>query len=230
MINSRAHAFAFQENIRLTLRTIHNMISHHTLSSYSAPEPLLLALAMPNSSTPTLEIEEEEWEDLGRECGGWEYIDGGIPLSSAGDGSKVAGKGKGDRRTNQYGEKVGMDRLVEALEANEWESGAGGGLDELDDDGEGEEMKGIPGQDQGLEGELEFVGDDAQEGTELREGLLDGKDGGGNEADTGGDEDVMALESMMLKMQAVKEMGADMPEAERKRFAAKAVREVMKNV
>lgn len=229
------HARALQENIRTTLRTVHDVISHHSRSSYSAPEPLLVALAMPNSTTPALEIEEEEWEDLGRECGGWEYIDGGIPLSSAGnEGSKGGGKGKGKGRTNQYGEKVGIDRLVQALEANEWAGGGGGGVDEFDDDdgdGEGEEMKGVAGEDQGLEGELEFVGGDAQEeGTELREGLLDGKDGGGNEADAGGDEDVMALEGMMLKMQAVKEMGADMPEAERKRFAAKAVREVMKNM
>lgn len=106
----------------------------------------------------------------------------------------------------------------------------GGGVFEDDDDDDGEGMKGSGGEDQGLEGELEFVRGEAQEGTELREGLLDGKDGGGNEADAGGDEDVMALEGTMLKMQAVKEMGADMPEAERKRFAAKAVREVMKNI
>lgn len=104
------------------------MISQHAASSYSAPEPLLLALAMPQSTTPALEIEEEDWEDLGRECGGWECIDGGIPLSSRdGDGNEGPGKGRREGRTNQYGEKIGMDRLVEALEANEWEGGGGGG-------------------------------------------------------------------------------------------------------
>ena len=50
------------------------------------------------------------------------------------------------------------------------------------------------------------------------------------EAEDGGDEGVEELESIMLKMQAVKDMGADMPEAERRRFAARAVRDVMKNI
>ena len=51
---------------------------------------------------------------------------------------------------------------------------------------------------------------------------------GGEGADEGEDEGVEELESMMLKMQAIKDMGADMPEAERRKFAAKAVRDVMK--
>lgn len=220
-------ARALQENSRAMLRTIHDVIAHQMRSSYNAPEPLLVALAMPNSMTPALEIEEEEWEDLGRECGGWEYIDGAIPLSVSGDGSKGGEKRKEGVQTNEYGEKVGMDRLVEALEANEWESGVGGAeLD--DDDGEEEEEREVLSEELSLERDLGLVGGNAEEGTELREGLLDRKDG--NEADPGGDEDVMALESMMMKMQAVKEIGADMPEAERKKFAAKAVREVMKNI
>ena len=47
-------------------------------------------------------------------------------------------------------------------------------------------------------------------------------------SEEGGDEGVEELENMMLKMQAIKDMGADMPESERKKFAAKAVKDVMK--
>lgn len=51
---------------------------------------------------------------------------------------------------------------------------------------------------------------------------------GAEGSDEGADEGVEELENMMLKMQAIKDMGADMPESERKKFAAKAVRDVMR--
>lgn len=53
---------------------------------------------------------------------------------------------------------------------------------------------------------------------------------GAEESDEGGDEGVEELENMMLKMQAIKDMGADMPESERRKLAAKAVRDVMKGI
>lgn len=53
---------------------------------------------------------------------------------------------------------------------------------------------------------------------------------GEEESGEGGDEGVEELENMMLKVQAIKDMGADMPEAERRTFAAKAVRHVMKTL
>lgn len=49
-------------------------------------------------------------------------------------------------------------------------------------------------------------------------------------ADDGEDDQVQELESMMLKMQAIKDMGADLPDAERRKYAAKAVRNVMKRM
>lgn len=42
------------------------------------------------------------------------------------------------------------------------------------------------------------------------------------------DDDVEALQAMMLKLQAARELGADLPMAERRKLAAKAVREVMR--
>ena len=46
--------------------------------------------------------------------------------------------------------------------------------------------------------------------------------------DEGADEGVEELENTMRKLQAVKDMGADMPESERRTFAAKAVKDIMK--
>lgn len=50
---------------------------------------------------------------------------------------------------------------------------------------------------------------------------------GGEGSEEGGEEGVEELENMMLKMQAIKDMGADMPESERSKFAAKSVRDIM---
>lgn len=46
----------------------------------------------------------------------------------------------------------------------------------------------------------------------------------------GDNEGVEELENTILKVQAIKDMGADMPEAQRRRFAAKAVRDVLKTM
>lgn len=54
---------------------------------------------------------------------------------------------------------------------------------------------------------------------------VNGPEGSDEGEEEGGVED---LENMMLKMQAIKDMGAEMPESERRKFAAKAVRDVMK--
>ncbi len=47
---------------------------------------------MPQPLTPRLEMGDEEWEELGRECGGWEWVDGEI-------------EGDGGRR-NEFGGKL----------------------------------------------------------------------------------------------------------------------------
>lgn len=52
-------------------------------------------------------------------------------------------------------------------------------------------------------------------------------DVGGDEL---GDEDIQRVEQMMRKLQAVKDMSAGLPEDQRKRMAAKAVGEVMKEL
>ena len=76
---------------------------------------------------------------------------------------------------------------------------------------------------------------------ELDESSLEEKEGvkGGNgnavkedkkEELEGDEEDVEDLQRYLSRLQAVRDMGADLPEAERKRLAARAVREVMRGI
>jgi hypothetical protein len=138
---------------------------------------------------------------------------------------------------------MGIDRLKEALEANDWE---GDNLEAaIDPDG----LEG--GDDSDGEGSLGF-GIDRDEMEEemkgMKQAIYDGTISGGevDQDEAEQDDEVEKLQAMMLKMQAVRgkflrifllvssnialDMGADMPEAERKRFAAKAVSEIMKSL
>ena len=51
---------------------------------------------------------------------------------------------------------------------------------------------------------------------------------GTERCDEGADEGVEELEKMMLKMQAIKDMGAQMPGSDRRKLAVSAVRDIMK--
>ena len=86
-------------------------------------------------------------------------------------------------------------------------------------------------------GELSYTieGNESQQ-SDLREPMLPGKGDtpkagnastNANAVDDGEDDQVQELESMMLKLQAIKDMGVDLPEAQRRKLAAKAVRDVM---
>lgn len=134
---------------------------------------------------------------------------------------------------------MGLERLKEALEANDWESnelGQGVDIDDFDvGEEEGEAISGF-----GIEAaemEMEMFG--------MKQAIY----GGINVEENGDEEDqdneVEQLQAMMLRVQAVRgkcfssvqwkklivgDMGEDMPEAERKRFAAKAVNDIMKKL
>ena len=95
---------------------------------------------------------------------------------------------------------MGMERLKEALEANDWESNELGdalNLEDLEaDDEEGER-----------EGSIGFGIDPAEMEMEMR-GMKQAIYGGGNGEEIDGeedhDEDIEQLQGMMLKMQAVR--------------------------
>lgn len=118
----------------------------------------------------------------------------------------IESKGK-----NEFGEAMGVQRVREALEACEWES-----ADTLDFDDEEEGFGG-------------FAAEEAEMNMELF-GMKDALHGHSNGEDETGDKEVEELEVMMRKMVAIKEMGEGMEDAERKRFAAKAINDLMKDL
>ena len=83
-------------------------------------DQVCLAVAMPQSTTPHLDMGGEEWEEISIEYG-FEYVD----FES--------------KEKNEFGEKVGVPRVREILETCEWESceGLDVDLDGDDDDEEG---------------------------------------------------------------------------------------------
>jgi hypothetical protein len=142
-------------------------------------DQVCLAIAMPQSTTPYLDLPSEEWEDICTDTG-FEYVD-----------FEKTGK-------NEFGEKVGVQRVRESLEAGEWESVEG--LDFAD---------GEDGED-GEEGFGGFAAEEAEMNMELfgMKGALHGfgDDESGEHEPTAEEEakEVEELEVMMRKMIAIK--------------------------
>ncbi|KAH6641248.1 Alpha/gamma-adaptin-binding protein p34 [Chaetomium tenue] len=137
---------------------------------------------------------------------------------------------------------MGLARVMEALEANDWSGGGMGGEgdgEDGDDDLAGVEAKGQRGgdDDDDFDPEKLDFGFDREDFLGLRKAIWsgagdggEGAEGGGGEDGEVGEEDVQQLERMMMKLQAVRDASAGLPEEQRKRMAARAVGEVMKEL
>ncbi|KAK3685123.1 alpha and gamma adaptin binding protein p34 [Podospora appendiculata] len=177
----------------------------------------------------------DEWEDC---CAEWglEFVHAAAAATAAGDSAA----------RNEFGEKTGIARVLEALQANDWSGGAGG--DDSDDammDGEEEEegdveldpaTMGFGFDQQDFEGLKRAIWNSAQDGDEAAADSAAGKEKGAaeeveEEDDTPLNEaEIQKLERMMLKLQAVRDRSAGMPEGQRKKLAKDAVDEVMKEL
>lgn len=163
------------DTIKATMKAIADVIER---ACGYAGDQVCLAIAMPQSTTPYLDMSVEEWDDIVMEHG-FEYID-----------FEKSGNSK-----NDYGEKVGVQRAREALEACDWESTEGL------DFGDEEEQEPFGG----------FAAEEAEMNMELfdMKGALHGHD---NDGEAGGPSDldeakeVEELEVMMRKMIAIKGM------------------------
>jgi hypothetical protein len=191
-----------REKVEEVIRSVREVVNRH-----GGEEGVAIAVAVDwkGRKNEGLKMDAEAWEDSCMELG-FEFVE-------------YAAEGK-----NEFGEKVGFERLKEALEANEWDDGAGDedgllGLDdgELDDDleesGFGREEAQMTAELFGMKAAL-YGGDDADEEDDFETRQADQVDD---------------LDRLMSKLLAVKEQSADLPEAERKRMAAKAVRDLMKS-
>ncbi|KAK5122113.1 hypothetical protein LTR85_004359 [Meristemomyces frigidus] len=203
----KPHDEASTGEVEGVLKAVQSIKEEH--AGYGA-DTVMLAVAMPNrqhTETESSSVGQEEWDDVCMQYG-FEYID-------------YSAQGK-----NDYGEKVGFERLKEALEATAWSATA-------DDD-----------DDLNLN-DLDFDVDDGVGGFGMEEAEMTAELFGMKAALYGEDEDepeaddfvppkeqatqVDDLERMMGKLLAVKEQSADLPEAQRKRMAAQAVRDLMRS-
>ena len=94
-----------------------------------------------------------------------------------------------------------------------------------DDDDEDHDNAELPGPDPGASGgEKGASTEETRQKAPAPPGTLD------NDDEKLDEDEVQKLESMMLKLQAVRDMSAGLPEDQRKRMAAKAVGEVMREL
>lgn len=156
--------------------------------------------------------------------------------------------------THTAAEKTGIARVKEALEANDWEQLVDDPVDDLSDFGDFETgVDKASNEDAELDPENLDFGFDKADFEGLKRAIWEaGRDEeapdtaktdtkqNDTETTTAGkapsteeeldDEEVMKVERMMHKLQAVREAGEGMSQEQRRRMAARAVQEVMKEL
>ncbi|KAM7218918.1 alpha and gamma adaptin binding protein p34 [Rhypophila decipiens] len=188
----------------------------------------------------------DEWEDYCWDSG-LEFVHHRVTKTGTSSEKKDDDKGEKDKR-NEFGEKMGIARVREALEANEWSGGAGGGDSDDDESDDAEEEGEFGNFQKGKQQSSKKDGEESDDEEEQPDFGFDKADfvglkraiwkGGGDKDDeddddeeaNGNDDEVKKLERMMHKLQAVRDMTAGMPDEQRKRVAKRAVDEVMKDM
>ncbi|KAJ6096636.1 hypothetical protein N7486_007382 [Penicillium sp. IBT 16267x] len=169
------------------------------------------------------------WEDMLYDLGciGWEVVEWDP-------------KGQGEKTKNKFGEYEGMPRIKEVLETHDW-AGPGNLRDpdagqELDLDSDDDPDAGLLGSSKSRTGGFgQEVQELEREMVGLRMAIQQGG-GDGDEGDFGDFEDgddeiqVESMEGLMMRVQAIKDMSADLPENERKKFAAQAINALMREL
>ncbi|KAG8667950.1 hypothetical protein FPOAC2_13155 [Fusarium poae] len=216
---------------------------------------------------PAKDLVEHVGKVLKKGLGGWEWDGVGLAIGIGGDGHDeewdeicaeaglefVSVGGKGDTGRNEFGEKTGVARVKEALEANDWSeleaplsdsefgdfetSSAKGGAEEEDKKDLDPQKMGFGFDKTDFEGLRRAIWEASQEDVEEpKDADTDTAGKGASEAPAAGgledldEEEIAKIEKMMRKLQAVREAGEGMGEEQRKRMAARAVEEVMRDL
>ncbi|MCJ1446348.1 MAG: hypothetical protein MMC23_006853 [Stictis urceolatum] len=192
-------------SIKTLLSSISSVLAYHTSDSYDLPssDTIQLAIGLPQPISPALELPDAEWDDICRENGNWEFID-----------SSASGT------PNEYGEKTGLPRLLEALQSGEWEASVDTFLESDFDDI-------LDDADEDLEEGFDPA--DAAADTQVKDPILGSLKTGEGAGEGKGDDDVEGLQKMLVRMQAARDLGEDLPSTERKRMAREAVKDVMRD-
>ncbi|KAG5916595.1 hypothetical protein E4U42_007590 [Claviceps africana] len=116
-----------------------------------------------------------------------------------------------------------MARVKEALESNDWaHTDAQDPPDAADLDGD-DERDNLDPEDLGF-------GFDPADVEDLKGALWSADAQDGEDEAQPAEDEVARMEDMMRKLQAVREAGEGLPEAQRRRMAARAVKEVMREL
>ncbi|KIX08649.1 uncharacterized protein Z518_03306 [Rhinocladiella mackenziei CBS 650.93] len=167
---------------------------------------------------------------------GWDFV------AWDGQTQNVEKEGNANDERNEYGEKTGIQRVIEVLEGIDWSASPNVG----DDDGECE-LGELDGDDEEITlsphvpGNMRFSGLDHElqrEMMELKMSMLeDGDDrdthqGAQARRDMPGDEDVQVeqLQGLMERVVAIREAGSEMPKAEREKFAKREIGRIMREI
>ncbi|KAI9731015.1 MAG: hypothetical protein M1834_005478 [Cirrosporium novae-zelandiae] len=196
------------------LQSIRSVIEHH-LPSFDGTCLAVLVPHVPTnfSQAPlsTSPLTEDDIDDVSLHTS-FELLD----LSLGATGTR-----------NEYGELQGLPRLKEALEANSWASSRRP-LAEALEDSMGKSDEGSVDDDEDAIFKHSASADEIEREMMGLHFSVRGEDGEDGEDGEGGE--VEKLESTLLRLQAVRDMGADLPMHERRKVAAKAVEEVMKTL
>ncbi|KAI9681046.1 MAG: hypothetical protein M1822_007120 [Bathelium mastoideum] len=186
--------------IKSTLQAISDVRDHGTEYDWDG---VCLAVAMPQFTTPHLGLPFEEWEDMCRDSG-FEFID-----------AEAQGR-------NEFGEQVGIARVREALESNDW---TGEGSIDLD------EFEGPLDSPTGDDGGFNMEGQEMSfEFAALKSALAGDasrSEAEGREADS---EQVDELDRMMVHLQAARETSSGLSGTQKKKFAAREVEKIMRQL
>ena len=155
---------------------------------------------------------------------GWDVVGWDGDVANA----KEEGNGKEDVQKNEFGEKTGIARVIEVLEAVDWfapaaDSEEARGLGLLGTESDEEFASGVDGiKLQAHELEREMMGLKMA----MREEEGEGRDAGV----AGEDEQVDDLPALMQRVVAIREASAEMGEHERKQFAMREVSRIMREM
>lgn len=191
------------DRVEATLTAIAEVVERH---AGTGVEAIMLAVCVPRELSEFRKGRLEELEDV---C-----LSHGFELICY-----------GDKGTNDFGEKVGVERLREALEANEWAATAFGEEDlDVDDFDIDDDVVGVTDREE-VEWTAELFG--------VKSALADGgEDLEDEEAPSSANQQaaqVDELEQMLGTLLAFKERSSGLSEADRRRMAAQTVRALMKD-
>ncbi|OAP62818.1 hypothetical protein AYL99_02045 [Fonsecaea erecta] len=244
------------ESYASLVETVHALREAIEDESYGRDVASLVVL-QPTASTVTNAKLRETMERLEEVCLsdkgllGWDFVAWDGQLEAAGDGKDGQSVKEGEDERNEFGEKTGIKRVIEALEAVDWsasphsdgEADGHGDFDfaDVDEDEDAGELFSSTSKNMLGDGSTGLLGFDHElqrEMMELKMSMLDAADDDSDDDNKGGSEreqedqdtQVEQLQVLMERVVAIREAGSEMPQPEREKFARREIGRIMREM